>query len=127
MALSRDDLVIATAEQRLSARATALRSDWQNVLTSCRNSLTSTAMIGTVAVTGAMLGARSRPLAKQVDCKCVKGSPSLVRVLLLATITPLLQNVIARGLGNLSNHATAPKVNASPTNVDAATSADVAS
>ncbi len=108
-------------------RATTLRADWQNVLTSCRNSLTSPAMIGTVAVAGAVVGVRRGAPARTVDCKCIKSSPSLLRVLLLASITPLLEHFVTRGLGYLVDPAATQKAGASSPNTDAATNADVTS
>jgi hypothetical protein len=105
MALIKDDAAVAAAERRVKARADALRVDWQNLKASGRRTLTGGAVIGSLAIAGAVLGARSRSRSKSAECKRVGASPSLLRGLLLAAITPLLQGVIARGLGHFADRA----------------------
>ena len=113
MAATRHDPAVAAAEERVKARANVLRVDWQNLKASTRSTLTGGAVIGSVAVAGAFLGRRSgssamagkraRSPARAVECKCVKSSPSLLRFLLLAVITPVLEDAAARGLGYLAD------------------------
>jgi len=99
MAATRHDPAVAAAEERIKARAKALRIDWQNLKASTRSSLTGGAVIGSVAMVGAFLGKRSRSPARAVECKCVKSSPTLLRLLLVAAITPVLKDAVAHGLG----------------------------
>ena len=113
MAAARHDPAVAAAEERVKARANALRVDWQNLKASTRSTLTGGAVIGSVAIVGAVLGRRSgssaiagkraRSPPSAVECKCVKSSPSLLRLLLLAAIRPALESAVARGLGYLAD------------------------
>jgi hypothetical protein len=105
MSLIKDDPAVAAAERRVKARAEALRVNWQHLKASGRNTLTGGAVIGSLAVAGAVLGARARSPSRRVECKCVKASPSFLRVLLLAAITPLLEGAVARGLGHFADRA----------------------
>jgi hypothetical protein len=114
MAAVRHDHAVAAAEERVKARANALRVDWQNLKASTRSTLTGGAMIGSVAMVGAFLGKRSRAPSSAVECKCVKSSPSLLRVLLLAAITPLLEGAVARGLGYLADRVDGHSTDSSP-------------
>jgi hypothetical protein len=98
MFTTQDDAAVDTAHRRLRARAMALRADWRNIETSCRNALTSPAMIGGAALAGAMMGSRTRPRPAPVECKCVKAKPSFLRLSFFALVTPLLQEAIAVAL-----------------------------
>lgn len=114
MAAVRHDPAVAAAEERVKTRANALRVDWRNLKASTRTTLTGGAVIGSVAMVGALLGKRSRAPSRAVECKCVKSSPSLLRVLMLAAITPLLEGAVARGLGYLADRVDGHSADSSP-------------
>jgi hypothetical protein len=114
MAATRHDPAVAAAEERVKARANALRVDWQNLKASTRSTITGGVVIGTVAVLGAFLGKRSWSTARAVECKCVKSSPSLLRLLLLAAVTPLMEGAVARGLGYLAERVDERSMGSSP-------------
>jgi hypothetical protein len=101
MFATQDDAAVDAAHRRLRARAMALRADWRNIETNCRNALTSPAMIGGAAIAGAMIGSRTRPRPAPVECECVKAKASFLRLSFFALVTPLLQEAMANGLAHL--------------------------
>jgi len=114
VAATRHDPAVAAADERVKARAHALGVDWQNLKASTRSTLTGGAMIGSVAVIGAFLGNRSRSPPRTAECKCIKSSPSLLRFLLLAAITPVLEGAVALGLGYLADRVDGHTKDSSP-------------
>ena len=96
-----EDAVVA-AERKLLARARTVRLDWQRVQASSREALTAPTVIGGVALAGAMLAGRSRPSKDVVECKCIKSSPSFLRAVFLAVVTPLIQDAMVRWLATFS-------------------------
>jgi hypothetical protein len=108
------EVAAVAADAKLAARAAAVRANWRTVRMSCRNALTGPALVGTIAVAGAMLGARRTPVTKPVECKCVKASPSFLRVVALAIFSPLLEDAVARGLKHFGMNRTAEAANDIP-------------
>jgi hypothetical protein len=106
------DARVAAAHQRLRVRATTLRADWQKLETAWRNALTTPTMIGSVAVLGAVMGARSR--SPVVEHKRVNAPPSFLRLLLVALVTPLLKGAIAGALAPLFAGHGVPAAPAAP-------------
>jgi hypothetical protein len=96
--LAREDDV-AFADQRLVARLGAVRADWQNLKTSCVDTLTKPALIIGVVVAAAFWGSRSPSPPKPAECDCASGkvAPLFSRTLILAVVGPLLKDAIARG------------------------------
>ena len=92
-----EDTAIA-AEKKLATRLAVVRLNWRTVKTSCRTALTGPVVIGAFAVAGAVVGARRAPDPKPIECNCVKASPSLLRIVMLAIWRPLLGNAVARAL-----------------------------
>jgi hypothetical protein len=107
LSLRAAELAAVAADEKLAARAAAVRANWRTAGMSFRNALTGPALVGTIAVAGAMLGARRTPVTKPVECKCVKASPSLLRAVALAIFSPLLKSAIERGLKHFGTKAAA--------------------
>ena len=99
---------VAAAERKLRARIYTVRLDWQRVQASSRAALTAPMVIGGVALAGAMLAGRSRPPKNVVECKCIKASPSFLRLLFLAAVTPLIEDATVRLLATFSGREATP-------------------
>jgi hypothetical protein len=97
-ALTEAEAAVAAAHQRLRGRALTLRADWHKVQTTCRGALTRPAMVGGVAVLGAVIGARSR---SSPEGKGIRTPPSFLRILILAVVTPILKAAIGSAVRHL--------------------------
>jgi len=100
--LATSEEAVIAAERRLASSATEVRAAWQMLRSSSRNMLTGPLMVGSVAVAGALVGRRRKEVPRAMECKCVKESPSFVRVLFVAMLGPLLQGGVARVLNHLT-------------------------